>query len=147
MTLQNLAKIGRVHPHEPTAGEIARLLGAAQRALKDAALAANSLETRFDCAYKALMQCALAGMLANGYRPSTSAPGHQQTMIQSLPLTLGVPSETWVVLDGLRKKRNQADYTGALITEPEAAEAITQAHALLGALRDHLRTRHPHLIE
>jgi hypothetical protein len=51
------------------------------------------------------------------------------------------------VLDGLRKKRNQADYTGAPITEREAAEAITQANALLGALRDHLRTRHPHLIE
>jgi hypothetical protein len=88
MTLQNLAKIGRVHPHEPTAGEIARLLGAAQRALKDAALAANSLETRFDCAYKALMQCALAGMLANGYRPSGPSSPNRKPPKQSRRHTL-----------------------------------------------------------
>jgi hypothetical protein len=43
------------------------------------------------------MQCALVAMLASGYRPSTNAPGHYQTMIQSLPLTLGVSNETWIV--------------------------------------------------
>ena len=35
------------------------------------------------------MQLALAAMMASGFRPSTNEPGHHQTMIQSLPLTLG----------------------------------------------------------
>src|SRR3546814_4721529 len=34
---------------------------------------------------------------------------HHQTMIQALPLTLGVERGTWVVLDALRKKRNVND--------------------------------------
>src|SRR3546814_3945963 len=36
---------------------------------------------------------------------------HHQTMIQALPLTLGVERGTWVVLDALRKKRNVNDYS------------------------------------
>jgi len=33
-------------------------------------------------------------------------------LIQSLPLTLGLQNEVWVVLDALRRKRNASDYTG-----------------------------------
>ncbi len=112
MTLQNLAKIGQLNPHKATAEEVGRLLTAVRRNLADAEVKGISNETRFDCGYKAVMQCALIGMMANGYRPSTSAPGHHQTMLQSLPLTLGVSNDVWIVLDALRKKRNQNDYTG-----------------------------------
>ena len=70
MTLQNLAKIGQLKPHAPAAAEIQRLLIAVKRNLADAAQRGNSDETRFDCAYKAIMQCALTSMLASGYRPS-----------------------------------------------------------------------------
>jgi hypothetical protein len=93
MTLQNLSKIGQLHPHEARADEVARLLAAAQRNLKDARRGENSAETRFDCAYKAIMQCALIALMAAGYRPASNAPGHHQTMIQSLPLTLGVSDD------------------------------------------------------
>ena len=106
MTLQNLRKIGRLKPHAPTADEIRRLLAAAERNLVDARAEIISDETRFDAAYKAIMQLALIAMMASGYRPSTNEPGHHQTMIQSLPLTLGLPNTTWVVLDALRRKRN-----------------------------------------
>lgn len=105
MTLQNLAKIGQLNAHKPTAEEVARLLTAVRRNLADAEVKGISNETRFDCGYKAIMQCALVAMMANGYRPSTSAPGHHQTMLQSLPLTLGVSNDAWIVLDALRKKR------------------------------------------
>jgi hypothetical protein len=81
MSLQNLVKIGQLHPHEARADEIGRLLAAAQRNLKDARRAENSAETRFDCAYKAIMQCALIALMATGYRPASNAPGHHQTMI------------------------------------------------------------------
>ena len=94
MTLQNLLKIGRLKPHAPTADEIRRLLAAAERNLADARAEIISDETRFDAAYKAIMQLALIAMMASGYRPSTNEPGHHQTMIQSLPLTLGLPNTT-----------------------------------------------------
>ncbi len=146
MSLQNLVKIGQLHPHEVRADEVGRLLAAVQRNLKDAGRRENSAETRFDCAYKGIMQCALIAIRAAGYRPATNAPGHHQTMIQSLPLTLGVSNDTWIVLDGLRKKRNQNDYTGAPISQSEVDEAIAHAADLLGAVQSHLRSSHPHLM-
>ena len=147
MTLQNLAKIGQLKPHDATAEEVQRLLAAVRRNLADAQRAGNSTETRFDCAYKAIMQCALVAMMASGYRPSTSAPGHHQTMIQSQPLTLGLDNETWIVLDALRKKRNLNDYTGAALAQSEAAEAIKQAHGLLARAVSYLHANRPHLLK
>lgn len=99
MTLQNLLRIGKLKDHAPTAAEVLRLLTAVERNLADVGVAGVSDETRFDAAYKAVMQCALAAMMASGYRPSTSEPGHHVTLIQSLPLSLGVDNATWVVLD------------------------------------------------
>jgi hypothetical protein len=78
-----LAKVGQLHPHEARADEIGRLLSAAERNLKDAGRRENSAETRFDCAYKAIMQCAMIALMAAGYRTASNAPGHHQTVIQS----------------------------------------------------------------
>jgi len=147
MTLQNLARIGQLKPHEATASEIGQLLTAVRRNLADAAHANLSNETRFDCAYKAIMQCALIAMMASGFRPSTSAPGHHQTMIQSMPLTLGLADDTWIVLDAPRKKRNQNDYTGAPLGKSEAEEAIRQAQALLAMVLSQLRRDRPDLVK
>jgi len=146
MTLQNLLKIGRLKPHAPTAQEIQRLLAAAARNLADAQVAAVSDETRFDVAYKAIMQLALVAMMASGYRPSTNEPGHHQTMIQSLLLTLGLPNSEWVVLDALRRKRNVNDYQGDPIEAEAVAECIKQAKALADTTRHWLAERHPHLL-
>jgi hypothetical protein len=147
MTLQNLLRIGKLKEHTPTAVEIVRLLEAVDRNLADAAVVAISLETRFDAAYKAVMQCALAAMLASGYRPSASEPGHHQTMIQSMPLTLGVSNDTWVLLDALRRKRNANDYTGEVVTADMAKECLAQGKALRLRLRDHLAANHPDLLK
>ena len=147
MTLQNLLKIGRLKEHEPTPAELQRLLAAAERNLADAQLSEVSNETRFDAAYRAVMQCALAAMMASGYRPSTSEPGHHQTLIQSLPLTLGVANEVWVVLDALRRKRNASDYTGDVVQPGMVSEATAQATGLLKALRAWLKAQHPDLLK
>ena len=147
MTLQNLLKIGRLKPHAPTPAEVQRLLAAAERNLADSRADSVSDETRFDAAYKAVMQCALAAMLAGGHRPSTSEPGHHQTLIQSLPLTMGVPNETWVVLDALRRKRNASDYSGDIVEPDMRAEGTAQATALLKALRAWLKANHPELLK
>ena len=146
MTLQNLLRIGKLKAHVATALEIKRLLAAVERNLADAAVAQVSEENRFDAAYKAVMQCALAAMMACGYRPSTSEPGHHATLIQSLPLTLGVANETWVVLDALRRRRNSNDYPGDTVTADMVAECAAQAGRLMVLLKKHLKQKHPSLL-
>lgn len=147
MTLQNLLRIGKLREHAPTAAEVQRLLAAIERNLTDAGVAAVSDETRFDAAYKAVMQCALAAMMVSGYRPSSGETGHHVTLIQSLPLTLGIGNDEWVVLDALRRKRNANDYTGDIVTPDMVVESIAQAKALTARLRTHLRTHHPELLQ
>lgn len=146
MTLQNLQRIGRVKPHSVSAQEIARLPAASERNIADAQVTRISAETRFDAGYKAVMQCALAAMMASGYRPSTSEAGHHATLIQCLPLTLSVPDDAWVVLDALRRKRNANDYTGDVVTADMVVECIAQAQALRAALIGHLQRNHPQLL-
>jgi len=138
--------IGRLKAHVATALEIKNLLAAAERNLADAAVTEISDETRFDAAYKAVMQCALAAMMASGYRPSTSEPGHHVTLIQSLPLTLGLAGDAWVVLDALRRKRNSNDYTGDVVTSDMVVECVAQAKGLLVLLKKHLKRHHGSLL-
>ena len=147
MSLGNLARIGQLKAHAPSAAETLRLLASAERNLKDAHVAGISDESRFDIGYKAIMQYALVALMASGYRPATSMPGHHQTMIQSLPLRLGVSYDVWLVLDALRKKRNVNDYSGDLIDPESVRECIARAAALLATTRQWLKERHPQLLE
>ena len=130
MTLDNL--LGSALERIPfDASNIQRLLEAAQRSLADARLDSLSNESRFDLAYKAIMQTANAALQASGYRTLTSRPGHHQTMIQTLPLSIGLDRTTMVVLDGLRKQRNVIDYSGDLVSASMVDEAVRQAENLL----------------
>lgn len=89
------------------------------------------METRFDCAYTAIRAVADAALLKQGFRTSTSKPGHRQTTLQCLVHTLGVPPSTVRVLDGLRKQRNLSDYDGESISQSVLTECLDQAEALL----------------
>jgi hypothetical protein len=113
MTLQNLLRTGQLKEHETNREEIRMLLAAVRRNLTDAQVTAISLETRFDAAYKAIMQLSMVALLANGFRPSSGA-GHHMTMIQTLPKSIRLSKERMVVLDALRRKRNVSDYMGGL---------------------------------
>lgn len=93
VSLENLFKIGQLKAHAAEAGEIERLFAAAQRSLADARVGAISPETRFDAAYRAITQIGLAALMTHGYRPDTNRPGHHATIIQTLSLTLGLPSK------------------------------------------------------
>ena len=139
MSLENLARIGKLKRHRPSREEIMRLLRAAERNIRDAHVGAISVETRFDAAYKACMQCGLVALLANGYRPSTSTPGHHATVIQSLTTSIALPNERVIVLDKLRRLRNVSDYTGEGVSEEEAAACVRSAEDLLAALKEWLR--------
>lgn len=146
MTLANLLKINRLQAFSPSAEAVRRLLDSAARNLNDARLAGLSSDNRFDAAYKAIMQCAMIGLWANGYRTSTSQPGHHQTALQALPLTLGLSADSVIVFDALRKQRNINDYEGDPVTEAAVAECITQAEQLLAHTRKWLEANHPELL-
>ncbi len=146
MTLQNLLRIGKLKEHAATRVEIQQQLRAAERNLAYAEVTKISAETRFDAAYKAVMQCALGAMLASGYRPSTSEPGHHVTLIQSLPLTMGIADDVWIVLDALRRKRNSNDYTGDVVTDDMVAECSLRGASLVEALKKHLKRTHPQFL-
>ncbi len=146
MTLENLRGIGRLHPHEVTVAEIRRLLVSAEAALADARREQNSAATRFDMGYKAIMQCALAALMANGFRPSTSEAGHQQTTIQTLPKTIGLSPQKMKVLDSFRRARNLSDYEGEPVEDAKVRECIQWAEALLADVRRWLKDNRSDLL-
>lgn len=131
MTLQNLLAIQRLQEHQADAASVRKLLDSARRNLADAHVASISADSRFDMAYKCIMQCAMLGLWTNGYRTATSQPGHHQTAIQTLPLTMGYDKSTMVVLDELRKQRNISDYVGDPISLAVLASALEEAGKLL----------------
>lgn len=145
MTLENLLKIGRLSALAPQRNDIQRLLHAAQRNLADAKVDAVSEESRFDAAYKCIMQCAMTALRASGYRTSTSQPGHHQTAIQALPLTVGLDSRTMVLLDSLRKQRNISDYNGDPVSQSLLEACVHEAEAMLALVQTWLATTHPDL--
>ena len=146
MTLENLLAIHRLQLFEATPAGIQRLLAAAERNLADARLPGLSAENRFDAAYKTLMQCAMIGLWANGYRTSTSQPGHHQTALQTLPKTMNVGQDTVIVLDALRRQRNLNDYEGDPISDAAVTECLAQAKALLAHTRQWLQAHRPDLL-
>ena len=145
MTLENL--IGRsLEVVTPDNASIARLIEASQNSLADARLSQLSTESRFDLAYKSIMQAANAALQANGYRTRTSVPGHHQTMIQTLPRTIGLDTSTMVLLDQIRKQRNEIDYSGDEVSNTLADEAVRHAELLLQRVVDWLREHRPELM-
>ena len=135
MSLDNLVRIGPLERVAAQPADVQRLLEAAQRALQDANTPGLSNESRFDIAYRAIMQAANAALQSSGYRTLTSKPGHHQTMIQTLPLTLGLDKNVVIQLDALRKQRNVVDYSGDLVGEAMVAEALRHAASLIEAVR------------
>ncbi|MGJ7545387.1 DNA-binding protein [Variovorax sp. LT1R16] len=146
MSLQNLLAIGRLQAHQPDAAGIAKLLQAARRNLADTQVAQVSTDNRFDAAYKCIMQCAMLGLWANGYRTSTSQPGHHQTAIQSLGLTMGVAQPQIIVLDALRRQRNVSDYEGDPVSTATLQACTDQATQLLAVAENWLRAHRPDLL-
>lgn len=144
MTLQNLLGI-TLDAVAPERAQVARMLAAVERNLADARLAGLSAETRFDVGYKAIMQLAKLSLYANGYRTLTSRPGHHQTAIQTLALTVALALEQVRVLDALRKQRNRADYSGELVSDATVNECVACATALDAHVRDWLRLNKPEL--
>ena len=144
MTLDNL--IGKtLEAVTPSRVTMKRLQAAAERNIADARITEVSNETRFDAAYKAIMQLANLALHANGYRTLTSVPGHHRTMIQALNKTVGVDTKMIMIFDALRKQRNVADYSGDPVPEAAMRDCITHAETLLSQVKDWLAKHYPGL--
>lgn len=143
MTLQNLLSIKRLQAHAAEGAAIRKLLEAARRNLSDAQVTEVSPDNRFDAAYKCIMQCAMLGLWANGYRTATSQPGHHQTAIQCLELTMDVAKQDLIVLDALRKQRNVSDYEGDPVSDAMLRSCLQEAAKLLAHTESWLQMNHP----
>ncbi len=135
MSLENLLRIGKLKAHAAERVEVVRLLGAAERGLRDAASPALSGDSRLDLAYRAIVQAALVAMLAHGFRPATSEPGHHQVLIQALPKTIDLPPERLQMLEAYRAARNQSGYRGIPVSDAVAEACIEDGHRLLAEVR------------
>jgi hypothetical protein len=146
MTLQNLLAIHRLQAHTTDPQAVGKLLASAAANLSDARVTAISVDVRFDAAYKCVMQCAMLGLWAHGYRTSSNQPGHHQTAIQCLTLTLGLPVARVIALDGLRKLRNLNDYAGDPVPAAALASCLAEATELLEFTERWLRVNRPTLV-
>lgn len=145
MTLSNLIGIS-LEQVKADPAMIQRLLQSAESSLQDAKVEGLSNETRFDVAYKTVMQLANAALQANGYRTLTSRPGHHQTMIQSLSQTIGLERKVVIELDALRKQRNITDYSGDLVSNKACEACISHANALYDDVSHWIKENHPDLL-
>jgi len=146
MTLNNLVGIS-LESVVADAAMIQRLLHAAKSSLSDATVAGLSNETRFDVAYKAVMQLANAALQSNGFRTLTSRPGHHLTMIQSLVHSIGLDRKLMIELDALRKQRNVTDYSGDLVTDKACEACIKLANDLYNQVNQWIKENHPELLK
>ncbi|MCP5249541.1 MAG: DNA-binding protein [Candidatus Accumulibacter sp.] len=131
MSLESLPAIKRLVRHEATPGGIVKLRAAADRHPVYARATSISVENRFDEAYKAIMQCAMAALWAKGHRPATSEPGHHQLVIRILSKTLAVDGDVVIVLDARRKQRKLNGCSGDTASDATLAECKVQAESLI----------------
>ncbi len=146
MSLKNLVGIS-LDELPASAETVKRLLSASKGHIADAQATNITAETRFGAAYAAIRMLADVALNANGYRTLTSKPGHHQTAIQTLPLTIGLPAHTVQVLDALRKQRHVTEYSGDLVPESAVRECVRQAQALQAAVLSWLKAQHPELLQ
>ena len=146
MSLGNLLRTGQLAEHTTNAGQVGKMLASSKRSIEDARQNSISLETRLDAAYRAIMQLAMVGLWANGYRPAKNKPGHHMTMIQSLPQSVAFGKDEMLVLDTFRVKRNAADYTGEDVDEASVEACIEAASQLLEHVKKWLSDNKPELI-
>ena len=67
------------------------------------------------------------------------------TVVQGLPLTIGLSASRVTVLDALRRKRNVSDYTGEDIDDSSAEHCIAEADRLMKDIVTWLKKNRPQL--
>ena len=80
-------------------------------------------------------------MLSHGQRPRKQL-GHHTAIIEFAHKNLpGCPTDTFALFDRMRRKRNDAFYDIALVSDTEAQEAVAVAEAYLHLVEEDLKLR------
>lgn len=146
MSLQNWEKNNWLVKHKPSAGEIAQLLGLADRDLKDSQAKDLTADWKLNIAYNSALQTATTALLACGYRAVREM--HHYRVIGSLAHTIGSNVDLINKLDKFRKKRNISDYEIAgAVSEGEAKEMFRLAKELRKEVEEWLAKAHPELLD
>ena len=112
---------------------------------KKAATARKNLpidaETAYQIAYEAMLKASLALMLSHGQRPRVQL-GHHIAIIEFAQrhLSPGL-APIFALFDRMRRKRNEAFYDIALISDTEAEEAVRVADNYLEVVSSDVDTR------
>jgi len=147
MTLQDWLKSSWLIEHQTSPQEIQGLLAVVDRDLADAQVKGLSADARFNMAYNAALQSAIAALTAAGYRVA-KGESHHHRAIQSLAHTLGCEANLVAKLDKFRKKRNISGYELAGTTsDQEAGEMFQTAKTLRAEVQAWLRKEHPGLLK
>jgi len=102
-----------------------------------------SSEWSFNIAYNAMQQAGRALMLYHGYRSVGS--GHHLTVIQFLKISFETKfNEIFILMDRMRRQRNQTTYeTVGITSEKEARAAIINAKELVSLVTDSITEVYP----
>jgi len=116
-------------------------------ARKKAAAARKNLsideEAAYQIAYQAMLKGSLALMLSHGQRPRVQL-GHHIAIIEFAQKHLDPGlAAAFALFDRMRRKRNDAFYNLALISDVEAEEAVNAAEEYLRVIAEDIRNRIP----
>jgi uncharacterized protein (UPF0332 family) len=116
-------------------------------AQKKAAAARKNLaideETAYQTAYQAMLKASLALMLSHGQRPRVQL-GHHVAIIEFAEKHLDPGlAATFDLFDRMRRKRNDAFYDIALISDVEAADAVAAVERYLKVIASDIQKRTP----
>jgi hypothetical protein len=103
--LENLVRVGKLHVATHTDAEHSTLLGKSIGMLRDAKVAAISLQGRFTLAYGAAHGFALAALWRRGYRSED-----RYTVFATLVHTTSISHGAQRVLVNAHRTRNQMEY-------------------------------------
>lgn len=145
MSLDLYLRNGWIRRHETAPDEIRNLLAIADRDIVQSQIPGLGPEWRFDIAYNAALQLAVASLAASGFRAERQ--NKHQRSIECLAFTGVLEKRDVDFLDRCRRKRHAAVYeqVGA-VSDQEASEMITLSQRLRRLVEDWLRREHPALL-
>ena len=96
-------------------------------------------EAAYQIAYEAMLKGSLALMLSHGSRPRVEL-GHHRAIIEFAQQHLDPKfAPTFALFDRMRRKRNDAYYDVARITDSEAEEAVETKNQFLKVIAERLK--------
>lgn len=146
MSLADWQKNGWLRAHKTSGNEISELLAIVDRDIGAGAIEQLAADWRFNIAYNAVLQCAIAALAAAGFEPEKGG-NHHFRALASLELTIGLKKSEVAVLEAHRKKRNVTEYERSGAVSDAEVESIRKLAAQIEkTTRAWLRAEHPGLV-